>query len=82
MIADRDIPFDVNVLRFCRCQDCREMIPGNAAGTYRCRQYIGGTHVEFPGSRIVTDPPLDAWHYCIGYKGRRLSEEVWIWAKC
>ena len=81
MIANRDIPFDVNVLRFCRCQDCQGMVPGLDAGTFHCHHYIGGTHVEFPSGRIVTDPPFDAWHYCIGYRGPRFSEEVWIWAK-
>lgn len=57
------------------------MVPGHNAGTFQCRHYIGGTRVEFPIGRIMTDPPLDAWHYCLEYRGPRLSEEVWIWAK-
>lgn len=78
MIDIDAIPFPYTVLRHCRCQDCANTWK-DVHGQWQCRAGIGGTVRCWATGKAELLWPRDGWHWCRGYKGRRFSEDVWLW---
>lgn len=81
-LADLDIPMDFDVLRLCRCCDCRhhwvDLAWSPAGDAHRCNELIGGSSVVWATGTLVTQPAVDAWHYCTGYAGPAIRADVWL----
>ncbi len=72
-------PATANILRHCRCIDCRKF--SKPGGEYVCSEYIGGTKGIWGTSKRECDPPPEAWHYCACYDGSQISRDVWVWPR-
>jgi hypothetical protein len=67
------------LLLHCRCVDCTKYSFTN--GEHLCAEGIGGVGVVWATGRVVCDPSPEAWHYCAGYEGPQISDDVWVWPK-
>lgn len=70
-------------LKHCRCMDCACMIPLHwPTGGFECKAWIGGTRAVPCNDRwgrptktaYITDPPMDAWHWCRLYTPKDQAE--------
>ena len=69
------VPFNVTVLKCCRCRDCRRW-NGKA-----CRLGIIVNGARAWGGEVAkwAGYPADAWHYCAAYDGPQLSKDAYLW---
>lgn len=77
MIDIDSIPFHFQVLRHCRCADCK-CFHKDCWGQWQCRAGINATVSCWGTGNRELLTPADAWHYCGGYSGPRISPEVWL----
>jgi len=64
-------------LKHCRCVDCLNF--SKAGSDYFCTEYIGGTAIVWATGQRICEPPPDAWHYCVCYRGPQISKDIWLW---
>ena len=83
-IASKNSPQPA-ILRYCRCQDCQhhwvDLNWSPAGNAHRCDAGIGGGGIAWGSGKLVTEPAVDAWHYCAGYLGPIIIDDTWVLPK-